>query len=129
MTQSLHHFPGRNATVSTPHAESNEPEFGMGWDVTTYVFDGSGQLIGVSDARRERVKLVEVQPPPEPKVDLTYDRSRHVIRIRETNGKTAEFDDRPVRFLVLDRNPVTKALEPVIIHGEPLYYYLAREVL
>jgi len=23
---------------------------------------------------------------------------------------------------------VTKALEPVIIHGEPLYYYLAREV-
>ena len=115
--------------MSTPHAESNEPEFGMGWDVTTYVFDGSGQLIGVSDARRERVKLVEVQPPPEPKVDLTYDRSRHVIRIRETNGKTAEFDDRPVRFLVLDRNPVTKALEPVIIHGEPLYYYLAREIL
>jgi len=29
---------------------------------------------------------------------------------------------------VMDRNPVTKALEPVIIHGEPLYYYLAREV-
>jgi len=28
----------------------------------------------------------------------------------------------------MDRNPVTKALEPVIIHGEPLYYYLAREV-
>ena len=38
-------------------------------------------------------------------------------------------DDRPVRFLVMDRNPVTKALEPVIIHGEPLYYYLAREIL
>ncbi len=32
-----------------------------------------------------------------------------------------EFDDPPVRFLVMDRNPVTKALEPVIIHGQPLY--------
>jgi hypothetical protein len=28
----------------------------------------------------------------------------------------------------MDRDPVTEALEPVIIHGEPLYYYLAREV-
>ncbi len=40
-----------------------------------------------------------------------------------------EFNDRPMRFLVLDRNPVTKALESVIIHGQPLYDYLAREIL
>ena len=73
-----------------------------------------------------RARLVEVKP--EPKVEVTYDRARHIIKITQPGGKTAEFDDRPVRFLVMDRNPVTKALEPVIIRGEPLYYYLAREV-
>ena len=40
-----------------------------------------------------------------------------------------QFDDRPMRFLVLDRNPATKALEPVTIHGQLLYDYLARETL
>ncbi len=64
----------------------------------------------------------------EPKVDVAYDRSRHVIQTTQEGGKTAEFEDRPARFLVMDRNPVTKALEPVLIRGEPLYYYLAREV-
>ena len=115
--------------MRTPHGESHEPEFGKGCNVTTYVYDASGRSISESKARRKPAMHVGGQPPPEPKVDLTYDRSRHVIRIREPNGKTAEFDDRPVRFLVMDRNPVTKALVPVIIHGQPLYYYLAREIL
>ncbi len=114
--------------MSDPYAESHEPGSPMGCHVITYTYDASGHLISASDAPGGNDKLVTVQPPPEPKVDLTYDRSRHVIRIREPNGKTAEFDDRPVRFLVMDRNPVTKALEPVIIHGQPLYYYLAREI-
>jgi len=63
-----------------------------------------------------------------PKVEVAYDRSRHVIQITQAGGETAEFDDRPARFLLMDRDPVTKALEPVIIRGEPLYYYLAREI-
>ncbi len=54
--------------------------------------------------------------------------ARHIIQVTQEGGETAEFDDRPARFLVMDRNPVTKALEPVIIRGEPLYYYLAREI-
>ncbi len=112
--------------MSTPNAGSDEPESGMGTNVTTYVYNGHGELISVSDARRKLARVVEVEP--EPKVDVTYDRARHVIQIKVPGGKTAEFEDRPMRFLVMDRNPVTKALEPVIIRGEPLYYYLAREV-
>ena len=65
----------------------------------------------------------------EPKLEVAYDRSRHVIQINQEGEGTAEFDDRPVRFLVMDRNPATKALEPVIIHGEPLHDYLARDIL
>lgn len=109
--------------MSTPNAGSDEPMYEMMGNVTTFVFTDDGELISQSD------------PPPKPrpvkveaKAEVTYDRSRHVIKIKEPGGKTAEFDDRAMRFLVMDRNPVTKALEPVIIRGEPLYYYLAREV-
>ncbi len=31
--------------------------------------------------------------------------ARHVIKITQEGGKTAEFEDRPLRFLVMDRNP------------------------
>ncbi len=58
---------------------------------------------------------------------MDYDRSRHLIRITGRDGKTAEFDDQPQRFLVLSRTSGTRALEPGIVRGEPLYYYLARE--
>lgn len=73
------------------------------------------------------------RPPPrprpgEPKVEVAYDRSRHVIQIKEPGGKVAEFDDRPVRFLLMIRDPETKALKPVIEWGKPVYYYPAREV-
>jgi hypothetical protein len=107
--------------MSMPDAGPDGPTYEMMGKVTTFVYDGKGKLIPEGD------------PPPkprpvEPKVEVTYDRARHVIKITQSGGKTAEFDDRPVRFLVMDRNPVTKALEPVIIRGEPLYYYLAREI-
>jgi hypothetical protein len=62
-----------------------------------------------------------------PRCEVEYDRKRHVIRIEHADGKIAEFDDRPVRFLVMSRDPHTKALVPVIHNGEPMYYYLSRE--
>ena len=82
-----------------------------------------GELISQSDPPR-KPRPVEI----ESKAEVKFDRARHVIKITHEGGKTAEFEERPIRFLVLDRNPVTKALEPVIIRGEPLYYYLAWEV-
>jgi hypothetical protein len=84
----------------------------------------SGSHIPRSTARRSDRGESKSATPKE----VSYDRSRHVIRITEQNGKTAEFDDRPERFLLMIRSPVTKALEPVIDFGKPVYYYLAREV-
>ncbi|HMF37363.1 MAG TPA: hypothetical protein VKF17_12015 [Isosphaeraceae bacterium] len=54
--------------------------------------------------------------------------ARQVIRIRVKGGKTAEFEDRPARLLLLVPNLQTKALEPVIEWGKPVDDYLAREV-
>ena len=37
------------------------------------------------------------------------------------------FDDRPSRFLLMDRDPKTKKVKPVMEWGNPVYYYLASE--
>jgi hypothetical protein len=67
-------------------------------------------------------------PQPPPAVELRHDRRRHRLRITERDGRTAEFDDRAVRFLVMVPDRRTKALQPFLVRGEPLYYYLCPEV-
>jgi len=59
---------------------------------------------------------------------VDYDRSRHVITITQEGERTAEFEDRPARFLFMDREPETMKVKPVLEWGNPVYYYLAREV-
>ncbi len=66
--------------------------------------------------------------PAQPPVQLQHDRKNHRLKITTPDGRTAQFADRPVRFLVMARNPKTKALQPVLVRGEPLYYYLSPEV-
>ena len=90
--------------------------------IITYVYDASWNAIPDGDSRRNAPSV-----KPQPEVEVAYDRSRHVIQITEPGGKTAEFEDQPVRFLVLERDPKTRALKPVIELGKPVYYYLARE--
>ena len=63
----------------------------------------------------------------EPKLEVAYDRSRHLIQINQEGEATAEFDDRPARFLCMDRNPITGKIAPVLERGRPVYYYLASD--
>jgi len=53
----------------------------------------------------------------ESEVEVVYDRSRHVIQITQRGGETAEFDDRPARFLLMDRDPKAKTLKPLMEWG------------
>ena len=106
--------------MSTPDSSSDEPRFESISSPITFVYDSNRDSIPKGDPR--------LNPPPiEPKVEVAYDRTRHVIQITEPGGKTAEFEDRPVRFLMMERDPKTSALKPVIERGKPVYYYLARE--
>ena len=101
-------------------SRSNHPKY-----LFRYTRHEDGDQFAQGVARRKFRALVDDR---DPKVEVSYDRSRHIIQIAQEGGETAEFEDRPARFLLMDRDPVTKALEPVIIRGEPLYYYLAREI-
>ncbi len=65
---------------------------------------------------------------PAPPFQFEHDRRKHRFRIIGPDGRTAQFNHRPVRFLVMARDPKTKTLKPVVARGEPLYYSLSPEV-
>ena len=57
----------------------------------------------------------------EPKLEVAYDPSRHLIQISQEGEDTAEFDDRPARFLCMDRDPTKGKIAPVLERGSPVY--------
>jgi len=84
--------------------------------------DGDQFAEGV--ARRRFRAIVDDR---DPKVEVSYDRSRHIIRIAQEVGETADFDDRPARFLFMEHDSETGKTKPAMEWGSPVYYHLARE--
>ena len=103
----------------SPGSRSNHPRY-----VIRYTCDGKGDAFAEGVARRRTRSALA---GGEPQVEVAYDRSRHVIKITQEGGETAEFEDRPARFLLMDRDPKTKRVKPVMEWGNPVYYYLASE--
>ncbi len=83
-----------------------------------------GDQFAEGDARRRFRAIVADR---DPKVEVSYDRSRHIIQIAQEGGETAEFDDRPARFLFMERDSETGKMKPEMEWGNPVYYHLARE--
>jgi hypothetical protein len=111
--------------MSTPEEEfpgsrSNHPKYFF-----RYTLDGNGDGFAEGVARRGTRSFGAEGAP---KLEVDYDRSRHVIKITQEGEETAEFDDRPARFLLMDRDPKTGKSKPVMEWGNPVYYHLAREV-
>ena len=104
----------------SPGSRSIYPKY-----VFRYTCHGEGEGFAEGIARR---RTRSFEPDGAPKLEVDYERSRHVIKITQEGEKTAEFDDRPARFLLMDREPETKKVKPVMEWGNPVYYYLAREV-
>ncbi len=111
--------------MSTPEEEFAESRSSHPKYVFRYTSSEEGDKFAQSVARRRtRSALAD----GDPKVEVAYDRSRHVMQITQEGGETTEFDDRPARFLFMERDPKTKAVKPVMEWGSPVYYHLAREV-
>ena len=106
--------------MSTPGSRPDEPKDEPSARAITFAYNSEHDAIPEGDPRRE-------DWPAEAKVEVAYDPSRHVIQITEPGGSMIEFEDRPVRYLLMIRDSKTKALKPVIERGKPVYYYLARE--
>jgi len=67
-------------------------------------------------------------PGDGPEAEVAYDHARHAIQITQEGGETAEFADRPERFLFMEIDPKSNKLKPAMEWGCPVFYHLAREV-
>ncbi len=100
-------------------SRSNHPKY-----VFRYTSHEGGDKFAEGVARR-RTRWVLFGD--EPRLEVAYDRSRHVIQITQEGEKTAEFDSRPARFLLMESDLKTRKLKPVMEWGNPVYYHLASE--
>ena len=110
--------------MSTPEEGSHGPRSNHPRYVFRYTCHVEGEKFAQGIARR-RARSFEADGAP--KLEVDYDRSRHVIKITQEGGETAEFDDRPARFLFMERDSETGKMKPEMEWGNPVYYHLARE--
>jgi len=102
-----------------PGSRTNHPKY-----VSTYTSEDGTRHFAECVARR---KFRAIEDDRDPKVGVSYDRSRHIIQIAQEEGETAEFDDRPARFLFMEHDSQTGKTKPAMEWGSPVYYHLARE--
>jgi hypothetical protein len=100
--------------------EASRGQDRRGFPAPTVLYDAASRITTYT-------YYVSAEPGPPP-VEIQHDRKRHRLRIVGRDGQTAEFADRPTRFLVMARDPRTKELKPVMMRGEPVVYYLCPEV-
>ena len=110
--------------MSTPEEELAESRSSHPKYVFRYTSHEHADQFAEAVARRRFRAIVDDR---DPKVEVSYDRSRHIIQIAQEGGETSEFDDRPVRFLFMERDPETGKTKPAMEWGSPVYYHLARE--
>jgi hypothetical protein len=65
---------------------------------------------------------LEVSP-----MQIDHDRERRLFEIIGPDRKMTEFHDRAVRSLVVEPDPETGELKPVVVQGKPKVIYLCRE--
>jgi len=111
--------------MSTPEEGSHGPRSNHPRYVFRYTSHEGGDKFAEGVARR---RFREIVDDGDPKVEVSYDRSRHIIQIAQEEGQTAEFDDRPARFLFMEHDSQTGKTKPAMEWGSPVYYHLAREV-
>ena len=102
-----------------PGSRPSHPKY-----VFRYTSHEEGDQFAEGVARRKFRAIVD---DGDPKVEVSYDRSRHIIQIAQEGGETAEFDDRPALFLFMERDPKTGKTKPAMEWGSPVHYHLARE--
>jgi len=100
-------------------SRSSHPKY-----VFRYTSHEDGDQFAEGVARRRSRAIVDDR---DPKVEVSYDHARHIVQIAQEGGETSEFDDRPVRFLFMERDPETGKTKPAMEWGSPVYYHLARE--
>ena len=89
--------------------------------VSRYSLSNSGELIAEAETYR-----YSVEPRASP-VAFEHDKQKRLFILKWPDGKTERFRDNPARQLMVEPDPRTGEMRPVIKGGEPVYVYLCRE--
>ena len=65
--------------------------------------------------------------PTNPTFRFVHDKAKGLFVVTWSDGRVERFRDRPARQLMVERDPETGAMRPVIHHGQPAFVYLCRE--
>ncbi len=72
--------------------------------------------------------MITYEYKPEPcRFRIRHNGRKHRLRIAGPDGETMEFEDEPVRFLVVETVPATGEVRPCLAGGKPKVMLLCRE--
>jgi len=90
---------------------------------TTYVYDGPGQVASVLGENGQG-PTTHAAPPSPPHWEHIPDKRLFALT---AEGNTEYWRDNPTRYLVVEPDPTTGTIEPVLKRGRPVYLWLCRE--
>jgi len=90
--------------------------------------DGTGKVSPIQQERRTHpgVYSYPIEPQASP-VAFEHDKQKRLFILTWPDGKTEHFRDNPARHLMVEPDPETGEMRPVIKRGQPSYIYLCRE--
>ena len=93
--------------------------------------DGEARPSGVrhvtrADGSVETWYEYTIEPRP-PSFTFEHDKQKRLFVLKWPDGKTERFRDNPARQLVVEPDPETGEMRPVVRRAQPVYLYLCRE--
>jgi hypothetical protein len=96
---------------------------------TSYSYD-EGRLTEIREVT-ENGKTVTVYvhrvKESAPSFSFVHDKQKRLFILTWPDGKTERFRDNPARELMVEPDPETGEMRPVLKRGQPVYVYLCRE--
>jgi hypothetical protein len=111
---------------------NSEPEPSLPGPVHSYYYDDAGRMSEARDvAGKDEFILATyvysfaLECPPS--FRFAHDKEKRLFVLTWPDGRVERFRDNAARQLMVEPDPETGALRPVIKRGEPVYVYLCRE--
>lgn len=109
------------------NSDPTSPDFAT----VTHTYDSSGRLIDPCEASAADLALTRddltIDAGSSMPAAFEHDKQKRLFVLTLPDGKIERFRDNPARQLVVEPDPETGEMRPVVQRGQPVYLYLCRE--
>src|SRR5262249_52790175 len=110
---------GHDRSKKQPAVRPSSPQEGM------FSYDDDWRMSAISSKGARATLTYTCHRKPQ--VAVEHVREKGVFRLTAPDGKTEVFRDDATRYLVVEPDPETGEMTPVIRGGQPKFLYLCRE--